>query len=56
MGFGANQDFDFITTSAEHADTLYVSQNGKGVFKSISDISGNSPLTPRQNHSLIFCD
>lgn len=53
MGFGANQDFDFTITSAEHAATLYVSQNGKGVFKSISEISGNYPLTPSQNHSLI---
>lgn len=54
MVFGANQDFDFIVTSTEYATTLYVSQIGKGVFKSISEISGNSPLTPSQNHSLIF--
>lgn len=54
MGFGANQGFDFIITSAEQATTLQASQNGQGVFKSISEISGNSPLTPSQNHSLIF--
>lgn len=54
MGFGANQGFDIIITSAEHATTMKASQNGQGVFKSISEISGNSPLTPSQNHSLIF--
>lgn len=38
MGFGANQDFDFIITSAEHAATLYVSQNRHSLFQKLVGI------------------